>query len=194
MRFNLKMSSPAISLIDDRQFQYGASQKGKVDPKVMRMAEDLVWNRDSIDDSFLLLVTAAPLIGRLFNEVLCKADMYPLVICGDRAMRDNTLLMFLLLLMLDIPFPAIESAYLRATEELPLKLGDDTDAHLAQRLQKAAWPQNRTRWAAELRRRLETKYGSISAYFSSMGVTEATVSCIKGMLLAPEKRILVDVT
>lgn len=159
---------------------------------MIRRGQDILWSRDSIDDVFLVLVSSAPLLGRLFNEVLCRKEMYPLLICGDRAMRDSTLIGFLLLLMLDVPPDAVESAYLQMTETIPLLVGDSSDALWAQRLDTASWRRNRTRWTGELLQRIKTRYGNVLRLFTVMGVTEVTRHQIKDILRLRESNALLD--
>ncbi|KAK6003475.1 hypothetical protein QM012_009246 [Aureobasidium pullulans] len=175
-----------------QKFETDVDRHGVSKADMIRRGQDILWNRDSIDDIFLVLVSSAPLLGRLFNEVLCKKEMYPLLICGDRAMRDSTLIIFLLLLMLDLPSDAIESAYLRITETLPLLVGDSTDAIWAQHLDTAGWHQNSPRWTAELFSRIKTRYGSALRLFTVMGVTEVTRNKIKDVFFHRENKALLD--
>lgn len=155
------------------------------------MAQDLVWNRDSIDDSFAILTTSAPLIGRLFNDVLCDAKSYPLIMSGDFMLHDNGLLMFLLFLLLDIPIFAAENAYMRIAEE---SFSKGKEAGVKETPVTQAWAANRERWVKELLRRLEGRYGSASAYFASAGISKATRAKIKDVLLVSEEKILVDIS
>ncbi|KAG9657678.1 hypothetical protein KCU95_g3888, partial [Aureobasidium melanogenum] len=169
-----------------------ARKKSIQDHSMLQQSRDLVWNRDSIDDLFLVLESSATLKGKLFNNVLSKEDMYPLVISGDRAMRDNTLIVFLLLLMLNIPFSSMDRTYLEITNGLPLDLADGSDADWAQRLQNAGWGENRPIWTRELCRRIDTKYGSASKLFTVMGVSAETIDSIKGILLPSGTTNLID--
>lgn len=175
-----------------RRFEADARKKSIQDHSMLQQSRDLVWNRDSIDDLFLVLESSATLIGKLFNNVLSKEDMYPLVISGDRAMRDNTLIVFLLLLMLNIPFSSMDRTYLEITNGLPLDLADGSDADWAQRLQNACWGENRSIWTRELCRRINTKYGSASKLFTVMGVSAETIDSIKGILLSSGTTNLID--
>jgi hypothetical protein len=105
-------------------------------------------------------------------------------------LRDSGLLMFLLLLLLDVPISAIGNAYVRIAEDFasrPKEMGvrdaSVTDARAA----------NRQHWAGELSRRLVAKYSSTSAYFDLAGVSEATRTKIKNILLVVEEKTLIDV-
>ncbi|KAK6003127.1 hypothetical protein QM012_000972 [Aureobasidium pullulans] len=174
------------------RYEADARTKNIRDPSMLQQSRDLVWNRDSLDDIFLVLVSSATLIGKCFNNVLAKEDMYPLIISGDRAMRDNTLIVFLLLLMLDIPVSSMDRAYLQMTNRLPLDLADGSDADWAHRLRNAGWGKNRSIWTRELCRRIDTKYGSASKLFTVMGVTAETIDGIKSIMLAPKTTNLID--
>ena len=178
-----------------RKFKWdAAATDDRNDPALQEKSRDLVWKRSNVDDNTLVLILSAPIIGRLFNEVLCKPDFYPIVISGDRIMRDNSLLVFLLLLVLDTPFSVIEHIYLQVSEGLPFKLDEESDRQWESncRFEASAWAQDRSRWASVLRQRLEGRYGSVSAYFTTIGVTEATRNSIKETLLAGESKALID--
>lgn len=171
-----------------------AATKNRNDPALLEIGRDLLWKRSNIDDSSLILILSGPIIGKLFNEVLCKPDFYPIIISGDRIMRDNSLLVFLLLLALDTPFSAIENIYLQMSEGLPFKLDEESNRQWERdtRFEVSAWAQDRSRWARVQRQRLEGRYGSVSAYFATIGVTEETRDSIKDILLASEDKTLID--
>ncbi|KAG9691701.1 amine oxidase, partial [Aureobasidium melanogenum] len=171
-----------------------AATKNRKDPELLEISRDLLWKRSNVDDNSLILFLSGPIIGRLFNEVLCKPDFYPIIISGDRIMRDNSLLVFLLLLVLDTPFSVIEHIYLQVSEGLPFKLDEESNRQWEKdvRFEASAWAQDRSRWARVLRQRLEGRYGSVSAYFTTIGVAEATRNSIKEILLAGESKALID--
>ncbi|KAH0341798.1 hypothetical protein KCU81_g6077, partial [Aureobasidium melanogenum] len=171
-----------------------AVTKDRKDPALLEISRNLVWKRSNLDDNSLILILSGPIIGRLFNEVLCKPDFYPLIISGDRIMRDNSLLVFLLLLILDVPFSAIEHVYLQLSEGLPFVLDEESNKQWEKdvRFEASAWAQDRSRWARMQRQRLDGRYGSVSAYFTTIGVTEATRNSIKEILLAGESKALID--
>ncbi|KAH0370074.1 amine oxidase, partial [Aureobasidium melanogenum] len=171
-----------------------ATTKNRKDPALLETSRDLVWKRSNLDDNSSILILSGSIIGRLFNEVLCKPDFYPLIISGDRIMRDNSLLVFLLLLVLDIPFSAIEHVYLKISEGLPFVPDEESNRQWEKdvRFEASAWAQDRSRWARVQRQRLEGRYGSVSGYFSTIGVTEATRNSIEDILLAGESKALID--
>jgi hypothetical protein len=176
----------------NRKFEYDVKTTNKtISPDLAKKAQDMIWNRDSIDESFAILTTSAPLIGRLFNDILCQATSYPLIISGDFMLRDSGLLMFLLLLLLEVPFSAIGKAYVRVAGDFALRSKEigvqDTPVNDA----RAA---NREHWAGELSRRLVARYGSTSAYFDLAGVTGATRTKIKDILLVSEEKTLINIT
>lgn len=116
---------------------------------------------------------------------------YPLLTCGDFILRDNALLIFVLLLLLEIPIAEVETIYMRMTEQLLAKIDrpDSVNADII-----AAWTKNRPRWTAALIKRLESKYGSIPAYFWAAGITEQTKSRIKSVFLVTENEDLIDIS
>jgi hypothetical protein len=129
-------------------------------------------------------------MGRLFNEILCQVESYPLIISGDSMLRDSGLLMFLLLLLLEVPTSTIGNTYARIAEDFALRSKEvgvqDTPANDA----RAA---NRQHWAGELSRRLVARYGSTSAYFDLAGVSGSTRTKIKDILLVSEEKTLIDI-
>jgi hypothetical protein len=174
-----------------RKFEYDVKTTNKViSPELAQKAQDIVWNRDSIDESFAILTTSAPLMGRLFNDILCEATSHPLIISGDFMLRDSGLLMFLLLLLLEIPISTIGNAYRRIAEDFALRSKEmgvqDTPVNDA----RAA---NRQYWAGELFRRLVARYGSTSGYFDLAGVSGPTRTKIKDILLVSEEKTLIDI-
>ncbi|KAK6005905.1 hypothetical protein QM012_007547 [Aureobasidium pullulans] len=167
---------------------YAATASDLKDLDLLRKTHDLVWNHDSIDNSFAVLTTAAPLIGRLFNDAFCEAKSYPLIISGNFMLDDNGLLMFLLLLLLEIPISALEHAYMCLAEDFFSK-GKEAGVKETPIIQ--AWATNYRHWVRELLSRLETRYGSIAVYFDSAGVNKATREKIKDVLLDSEERQLI---
>lgn len=105
-------------------------------------------------------------------------------------LRDSGLLMFLLLLLLEVPTSTIGNTYARITEDFALLSKEvgvhDTPANDA----RAA---NRQHWAGELSRRLVARYGSTSAYLDLAGVSVATRTKIKDILLVSEEKTLIDI-
>lgn len=150
----------------------------------------MCWNQDSIDEGYIILVASASVIGRLFNELMSDETQYPLLICGDFILRDNALLIFVLLLLLEVSIVEIETIYMRMTEQL---LSDIEQSSSVNADVRAAWAKNRPRWTAALIQRLEMKYGSVSAYFWAAGITEQTKSKIKSHLLVAENNKLIDI-
>jgi hypothetical protein len=106
-------------------------------------------------------------------------------------LRDSGLLMFLLLLLLDVPFPAIGKAYVRVTGDFALQSKEISVNNTPVDDSRAA---NREHWAGELSRRLIVRYGSTSAYFDLVGVSVATRTEIKDILLISEEKESTDIT
>jgi hypothetical protein len=105
-------------------------------------------------------------------------------------LRDSGLLMFVLLLLSEVPISTIGNAYVRIARDFALQSKEtgvpDTPVNDA----RAA---NRKHWARELARRLVAKYGSASAYFDLAGVSGATRTKIKDILLVSEEKTLIDI-
>jgi hypothetical protein len=174
-----------------RKFQNDARNTGKsISPELAQKAQEIIWNRDSIDESFAILTTSAPLIGRVINDVLCDATSYPLIISGDFMLRDSGILMFLVLLLLEVPLTAIENAYVRIAEDFALRC---KEMGVKDTLINDARAANRQHWARELSRRLIAKYGSTSAYLDLAGVSGAKRTKIKDILLVSEEKTLIDI-
>jgi hypothetical protein len=175
----------------NRKFEHDAKKTIKsISPDLAQKAQEIIWNRDSIDESFAILTTSAPLIGRLFNDIPCQAPSYPLIVSGDFMLRDSGLLMFLLLLLVELPISAIGDAYVRIAEDFAARSKGIGVQNTAVNDARAA---NREHWARELLRRLEARYGSMSAYFDLAGVSEATRNTIKDILLVSEEKTLIDI-
>lgn len=159
-------------------------------PDLVRKVQDLVWNRDSIDESLTILTSSASIIGCLFNDVFCEAKSYPLIISGDFMLRDSGLVMFLILLLLDIPLSTIGHAYVRIASDFAARSKETGIQDSPVNDARAA---NREHWAKELSHRLEARFGSTSAYFDLAGVSSATRTRIKDIFLISDEKTLVDI-
>lgn len=105
-------------------------------------------------------------------------------------LRDSGLLMFLILLLLEVPVSAIGGAYVRIAGDFALRSKETDVPDTSVNDARAA---NREHWAVELSRWLVARYGSASAYFDLAGVNVATRTKIKYILLASEEKTLIDI-
>jgi hypothetical protein len=105
-------------------------------------------------------------------------------------LRDSGLLMFLLLSLVEVPLSVIGKVYVRIAEDFAARSKGVGVQDMVFNDARAA---NREHWAGELSRRLEARYGSMSAYFDSAGVSEATRITIKDILLVSKLEMLIDI-
>lgn len=157
------------------------------DPKLVGQAKKLLSPRSRVDDGLAVLVASAGVVGYVFNDILAGPNATPLLLCGDGTpgSSDVSLILFLILLVLDVPGNDVE----RVLDEIeqPLLSANDTDKK-GQRLDD--------HWVRELKHRLEVKYGSVAGYFGAAGVTEATKQSIREALscipVSEKSGVLVD--
>ncbi|KAF2170990.1 hypothetical protein M409DRAFT_18962 [Zasmidium cellare ATCC 36951] len=157
------------------------------DPKLVDYAQRLLRPRSRVEDGLAVLVASTGIVGHIFKSVVAGPNAFPLLLYGDGTpgSSDSSLILFLLLLVLDVPGADVERVLDQI--EQPLLSTNDTDKK-EQRLDD--------HWARELKHRLEGKYCSVTGYFSAAGVTEATKQSIREALspvaISEKSGVLVD--
>ena len=146
------------------------------DPGLVEHGRELLarTRKDDVEDTFALLQASAKLIGHLFNSVIAAPNAFPLLICGEPKMLDSSILVFLLLLLLEVPETAIERAF-SDVDAPPLDSGMVMD-----QAKKSA---SHGSWVKAVKEGIVRQYGSVDQYFRTVGVTEASKKCIRDTLL-----------
>lgn len=152
----------------------------KQDPKLQAYSQSVLPVRTSVEDGFAVLMASAGVVGHVFNEVLAASGAFPLLVSGDVPSWDSMLLLFLLLLLLDVPEAAIEGLFVEMGEDV----SNSRIAHPGVVDQKAK-DSDQNFWPRGLKQRLDATYGSIAGYLRSAGVKQAALDGIRAALLPP---------
>lgn len=154
-------------------------------PSVVEPVTDVVYARGPIGESIDILDTARQQICELFNTLICEYNTYPLLICGDKWMRDQNLLAVLILLLLDVPVEHISADYVASVQSLP------TDSDHCNSKGEAGFVESmvstRGQWVDAIKEHLDKSYGYAGAYLSQGSVTSRTFSSLRNVLQAGTK-------
>lgn len=174
-----------MCLTFSRTFDWSVSTSpaGKKDQRAIQIVQEAVKDRGPADDFLAILKLSANTIGYVFNHSLGAPKAFPLLVCGDvrnPATTENSLLLFLLFHLLDIPEDAIECVW----QAIYSFYHDAQKVIAGDQKEKQAEPGAfQTRWTRQLRPRIDTQYGSIAGYLGAAGVTEAAKKNIRDALL-----------
>lgn len=154
-------------------------------PALIQPVTDVILARGSTGDSIDVLDMARQQICELFNAVLCHDDVYPLLICGGKLMRDQNLLVVLILLLLDVPVELISTNYVSLVEDLQVDLDqcqNKGEFELGQAMVSA-----RHQWVSAIKNHLDKLYGGVEGYLSQGGVTKQSLNSLQDALLGGSK-------
>jgi hypothetical protein len=154
-------------------------------PSVVKPVMDVVYARGPIGETLDILDTARPQICELFNILLCQDSAYPLLICGDKWMRDQNMFAVLLLLLLDVPVEHISADYTASVQSLPID-----QSHCNSKGEFGfveAMVATRERWVDAMKEHLDQVYGGIGGYISQGNMTLQASSSLRNVLQAGSK-------
>jgi hypothetical protein len=149
-------------------------------PSVVDPVTDVVYARGPIGNSLDILDTARPQICELFDTLLSQDNAYPLLICGDKWMRDQNLLAVLILLLLDIPVEHISADHIASVQSLP---ADQSQCNSKGEFAFVeAMVSTRELWVDAIKAHLDKSYGGAAEYISQGNVTSQTFSSLRSVL------------
>ena len=146
---------------------------------------DVILARGPMGESLDILDTARQQICEVFNAVLCHDDVYPLLVCGGNLMRDQNLLVVLILLLLDVPVEHISTNFVSLVEDLQIGL-DQCKTKGAFELGQAM-VSVRHQWVGAIRAHLDKVYGGAEGYLSQGSVTLESLDSLRDALQGGSK-------
>ncbi|KAG9962171.1 hypothetical protein KCU61_g4953, partial [Aureobasidium melanogenum] len=157
---------------------------------VTQPVTDAMWVRGPIGESLEVLDTGVEQICDLFKALLCQIPMYPLLICGGKWMREQNLLIVLILLVLRVPVEHISADYVSCVQNMQTREGcfktrGEADLVRAMVEKKAAW-------AGAIKNHLDVRYGGVETYLMRGGVTVEEIGSLREALQASGSRTLLD--
>ncbi|KAG9693448.1 hypothetical protein KCU95_g6325, partial [Aureobasidium melanogenum] len=147
---------------------------------------EAVWVNGPIGETLEVLDTGVKQICDLFKALLCQASMYPILICGARWMREQNLLVVLILLVLRVPVEHIAADYMACVQGLQIDPGrfkSRGEADLSQ-----AMVEKKAEWVVAIRKHLDDKYGGAEGYLTRGGVTLEEIGSLREALQASDSR------
>jgi hypothetical protein len=146
---------------------------------------DVVYARGPIGETLDILDTARKQICELFDTLLCQDHAYPLLICGDKWIRDQNLLAALVLLLLDVPVEHISVDYIASVESF---LVDQSQCNSKGEFGFVeAMVSTREQWVDAIKKHLDKSYGGVTGYISQGKATSQTLSSLRNVLQAGSK-------
>lgn len=149
-------------------------------PALIQPVTDVILARGPVGDSIDVLDTARQQICELFDAMLCRANVYPLLICGGKLMRDQNLLAILILLLLNTPVEHISTNIVSSVEGLQIDLGqckNKGEFELGQAMVSA-----RHQWVGAIKDHLDEVYGGAEAYLLQGSVTKQSLDSLRDAL------------
>ena len=143
--------------------------------------------------SFAILEASPGIIGRLFKELLSDAKAFPLIISGNPWQSDHTVVLFVLLLILDVPAHSIKYIDTCIMEDVV----HDSRCH-PENVQKIANQRAKEEsWVPDMIQWLNLRYGGIEAFFAVAGIAEGMRNRVQGILLHDQttsEKTLIDMS
>lgn len=130
---------------------------------------DAMWTHGPIGESLEVLDTGVEQICDLFKALLCNAPTYPLLICGGRWLRDQNLLVVLILLVLRVPVECITADYISCVQRLQIDASQFKSKGEADFV--VAMVEKKAEWAVAIKNNLDDKFGGVEGYLTRGGVT-----------------------
>ncbi|THW59688.1 hypothetical protein D6D19_06908 [Aureobasidium pullulans] len=146
---------------------------------------DVIIARGPIRESLDVLDTARQQICELFDTVLCHNTTYPLLICGGKLMRDQNLLVVLLLLLLDVPVQHISTNFVSSVQDLQIDLSQCENEGVLEIGQ--AMVSTRDQWVGAMKEHLDKSYRGVGEYFLQGSVNLQMLSGLRDALQAGSK-------
>ncbi|KAG9945982.1 hypothetical protein KCU85_g6850, partial [Aureobasidium melanogenum] len=155
-------------------------------PSVVAPVAEAVWVNGPIGETLEVLDTGVKQICDLFKALLCQASMYPILICGARWMREQNLLVVLILLVLRVPVEHIAADYMACVQGLQIDPGRFKSRGEADLVQ--AMVEKKAEWVVAIRKHLDDKYGGAEGYLTRGGVTLEEIGSLREALQASDSR------
>lgn len=156
-------------------------------PSVTESVTDAMWVHGPIGETLEVLDTGIEQICDLFKALLCNTSSYPLLICGGKWMREQNLLIVLILLVLRVPVEHISADYVSCVQGLQTDKGcfkSKGEADLVR-----AMVEKKAEWIPAIRNHLDDRYSGVEAYLTQGGVTLKEIGSLREALQASSSRV-----
>nr|POE71914.1 hypothetical protein CFP56_11790 [Quercus suber] len=144
----------------------------------MKSVHERYLETGSIDETKRVLDATPSQIGELFNSVLADPLAYPLVLAGGRLLRDPSILLLLILLLLGVPFEHINQAVTAVFDEVASNPRPyDIEVNGFQEFLAT-----RKEWVNAIREHIDVEHAGIVTYLCKVGVSSDSMAAIKEIL------------
>ncbi|KAG9671534.1 hypothetical protein KCU99_g4725, partial [Aureobasidium melanogenum] len=159
-------------------------------PSVTEPVTDAMWAHGPIVETLEVLDTGLELICDLFKALLCDTSTYPVLICGGKWMRDQNLLVVLILLVLRVPVEHIAADYVSCVQGLRIdsnRFKTKGEGELVR-----AMVEKKAEWVGAIKNHLDDKYGVVEGYLVRGGMTLEEIGSLREALQASGPRTSSD--
>ncbi|KAH0351849.1 hypothetical protein KCU81_g2103, partial [Aureobasidium melanogenum] len=147
---------------------------------------EAVWVNGPIGETLEVLDTGVKHICDLFKAPLCQASIYPVLICGARWMREQNLLVVLILLVLRVPVEHITADYISCVQGLQIDEGRFKSRGEADLVR--AMVEKEAEWVMAVKNHVDDSYGGAEGYLTRGGVTLEEMGSLRDALQASGSR------
>lgn len=144
------------------------------------LVTDVMYARGPINETIDVLETAPERVGAIFNTILSDPRNYPLMICGQELLRDQSLLLLFILLLLEVPIEHIVGDYLCSVSKMPRFL---TRNEQQARFEEQVLSEGHE-WVIAVCRYLDQRHGGAKAYLTRAGVPGQAIDALRKVLQA----------
>lgn len=149
-------------------------------PSVTEPVTDAMWVHGPIGESLEVLDTGVEQICDLFKALLCQPPTYPLLICGGKWMRDQNLLVVLILLVLGVPVECIAADYVSCVQKLQIDASQFKSKGEADLVRTMV--EKKAEWVNAITNHLDDVYEGIESYLKRGGVTMQEIDSLREAL------------
>jgi len=159
-------------------------------PSVTESVTDAMWIHGPICESLEVLDTGIEQICDLFKALLCQPSTYPLLICGGKWMREQNLLIVLMLLVLRVPVEHISADYVSCVQNMQTDEGCFKTRGEADLVR--AMVEKKAEWVGAIKNHLDDRYDGVEAYLTRGGFTLEEIGSLRKALQASSPRTKSD--
>ncbi|KAH0023892.1 hypothetical protein KCU78_g5262, partial [Aureobasidium melanogenum] len=159
-------------------------------PSIVAPVADAIWAHGPIGETLEVLDTSVQQICDLFKALLCDTSTYPVLICGGKWMRDQNLLVVLILLLLRVPVEYIAADYVSCVQGL--RIDSNRFKSKAEGELVRAMVEKKAEWVGAIKNHLDDKYGGVEGYFVRGGMTMQEIGSLREALQASGPRTSSD--
>lgn len=178
-----------MTLIKNRRIFLHILSLGQSHPSVPDSVAAAIYSRGAIQETIDILDASFSEIGVLLNTLSRDMKTYPVLLCGHASLRNQNLLVFLLLSALAIPIDFIQDDIATSIDEFePVSHQSEGETEFLKDIVKT-----KTYLITALHQHLTKRYGSVDGYLGIAGMGSAARDRLKSIFLTESESELVVV-